>query len=134
MLWKLARVWVGLVGIIALANAAQCFINEDHAKSTLYTLRPDEASPLLSRMFGTWTILAGTVRLVFALGPCNKSIWLVTLLSFVLALLHFTSELFIYKTATLSFATISPLLVSSKFLLVSTQVHNECIQVHPSYG
>lgn len=92
MLWKLARVWVGLVGIIALANAAQCFINEDHAKSTLYTLRPDEgtvvlharshhmhrgsllslASPLLSRMFGTWTILAGTVRLVFALGPCNK--------------------------------------------------------------
>lgn len=108
-----AKVWVGLVGTIALANGMQCFINKDYPKSRLYTLRPQEASPLLSRMFGIWTILAAIIRLVFALGPYNMSIWLVTLLSFVLALLHFTSELFIYKTTTFSFATISPLVVSS---------------------
>lgn len=106
------RAWVGVVAVMALGSAVQCFLNAQYPQQRIYILQPSEATPLLSRMFGVWTLLAAVVRFAFAANPYNKSLFVVTFLSFLLAFGHFASEVFIYGTADLSFGSIAPLLVS----------------------
>ena len=77
-------------------------------------------------------MLASFVRIAFVVSPHNSrsvplsiehgqsnslslsplSLFAVTLASFVLAFLHFAVEVFIYRTASPSFASIAPLIVS----------------------
>ena len=97
-------------------------------------------------MFGNWTLLAGVLRVVFAATPDSMgyvgnikgdpqtlfnsehyfhfSLYLVTLFSFVLACLHFVVEMTVTLTAPFTFATITPLVISSKETF--TKTNNYC--------
>lgn len=65
-------------------------------------------------MFANWTLLAGVVRIVFALYPMSSGLYIITLFSFILALGHFTIETMITGTAGINFGTVSPFVISSK--------------------
>lgn len=111
------RVWVGFVGAVAIINGVKCQFDYDYAKTYLYMEQPDQATPLFSRMFGNWTLLAAAIRIGFAFSPYNRSLYWVTLFSFALAFWHFLSEVLLTATAPLTVGTIVPLILSSMTML-----------------
>ncbi|XP_064646477.1 ergosterol biosynthetic protein 28 homolog [Lineus longissimus] len=112
------RGWVGLVGLMAIGNTIQCFVDPRFVRERLYTASTGRANSLTARLFGMWTLLAAILRICCAIDIHNKSIYNITLISFFLALGHFASEVFIYKTADLTIGIVIPLIVSSFSVLV----------------
>jgi Erg28 like protein len=56
-------------------------------------------TPLTSRLFGTYTLLAGLIRAYAAYDLSNPTSYALTFWTFVTAMLHFTSEGLLFKTA-----------------------------------
>lgn len=73
-----------------------------------------EFTPLAGRTFSVWTAVTCLVCLVTASDPDNKSLLKVTLGTFIIALLYFILELFVYKTVTLRTA-IRPAIIACKY-------------------
>ncbi|XP_076443000.1 ergosterol biosynthetic protein 28 homolog [Babylonia areolata] len=112
-LWFL-RVWIGFVAFMALGNTVQCFVDHSFLVSRLYTSQPEKnVTGLAARLFGVWTLLAAVLRFACAIDIHNKILYHLTFLSFFLALGHFASEVFLYKTAQLTVGVCAPLIVSS---------------------
>jgi len=107
------RIWIAFVAVMAIGNTVQCFVDPDYLFEKLYTSKKENVSGLTARLFGVWTLLAGAVRLMCSLHIENKILYHTTFFSFVLAQLHFTSEVFVYQTAALTAGIIAPLIVSS---------------------
>jgi hypothetical protein len=110
------RGWIGIVAVTAMANTIQCFLNDQYPHQRIYALT-DQATPLASRIYGTWTLLAAVTRLAFVASPNNQSICVATFASFAIAFGHFATEVFVYGTAPLCAGTILPLIVSSVSML-----------------
>lgn len=70
-------------------------------------------SPLYGRTFAVWTSVTCCLCVITAFNLDDQPIFLATLLSFFAALLHFVTEVFVYKTMTFS-NSLSPLIVSSE--------------------
>ncbi|POR37438.1 Ergosterol biosynthetic protein 28 [Tolypocladium paradoxum] len=73
----------------------------------------DQMTPLAGRLFGTWTLITCVVRCYAAyhlhLGPMyNIAIW-----TYVVALGHFASELFVFKSMTFGLPQIFPFTLAS---------------------
>lgn len=131
--------WLVVVSVASMFNTAQCFIDPT-AKLTgkIYANKPKQVTSLTSRMFGTWTALSAIIRLYGAYNlkdarfvillkisyefiilrlNTSYSAYFLTLSTFAVALGHFLSELFYYRTADIkSPGVISPLIVASKCL------------------
>ncbi|TRY91777.1 hypothetical protein DNTS_023737 [Danionella cerebrum] len=67
---------------------------------------------LQARTFGIWTLLSSTIRACCAIDINNRTLYLLTLWTFVLALGHFLSESFLYQTAPLTTGVMAPLIVA----------------------
>ncbi|NWZ29452.1 ERG28 protein, partial [Asarcornis scutulata] len=72
---------------------------------------------LQARTFGVWTLLSSVVRCLCALDIRNQTLYYITLFTFVAALAHFLSEVFIYHTAALTMGIMAPLMVASFSIL-----------------
>ncbi|XP_004681734.1 PREDICTED: probable ergosterol biosynthetic protein 28 [Condylura cristata] len=111
------RSWLFMVSIITLGNSLQCFRDHAFLYEKLYTGKPDLVNGLHARTFGIWTLLSSVVRFLCATDIRNKPLYHITLWTFLLALGHFLSELFIYRTATLTIGVLAPLIVASFSIL-----------------
>ncbi|XP_019642724.1 PREDICTED: probable ergosterol biosynthetic protein 28 [Branchiostoma belcheri] len=112
------RGWLAVVAVMAFGNTLQCFRNHDFLAERLYTGTPELVNGLQARLFGMWTLLAAVVRLYCALDITNKSLYYITMSSFVLALGHFLLETFVYQTAALDIGVITPIIVSGVSLVL----------------
>ena len=56
-------------------------------------------TPLSARTFGTWTFLVGIVRIYAAYHVDEKPWYQLAMWSYVVALFHFTSEAFVFRSA-----------------------------------
>ncbi|MBN3287588.1 ERG28 protein, partial [Polyodon spathula] len=108
------RSWLVIVSVIAVGNSVQSFLDHSFLSEKLYTGRPDFVNGLQARTFGIWTLLSSVIRCACAIDIQNKTLYHITLGTFVLALGHFLSEAFIYKTAPLTIGVMAPLIVASK--------------------
>ncbi|PWN36780.1 Erg28-like protein [Meira miltonrushii] len=117
--------WLLLVGTIATFSGLQS-IADTAVNRKVYTKAGASITPLSARLFGVWNILSAVIRVKCAYDLKNESVYQLTMFTFALALAHFSSEVFVYKTATLnSPGTISPFIVaSSSFLAMAVQYHN----------
>lgn len=83
----LLRGWISLVAVAAIGNSIQCLLNENYPRERIYLLAADNgiiynyrswcticiiATPLVTRVFGTWTLLAAIIRLAFVFSPRNQ--------------------------------------------------------------
>ncbi|XP_006823047.1 ergosterol biosynthetic protein 28 homolog [Saccoglossus kowalevskii] len=109
---SILRGWIALVAMMAVGNTVQCFVDERFLANKLYTGAAESVNPLMARLFGVWTLLAAIVRFYGALHITIQPIYNLTLISFILALVHFVLESFVYKSAPMSIGVIAPLLVS----------------------
>ena len=62
----------------------------------------DQVTPLAARLFGAYTWLAGLIRVYAAYQVENAGMYQLALLAHVVAAVHFTSEMLVYKTVRFS--------------------------------
>ncbi|TPX57167.1 hypothetical protein PhCBS80983_g04036 [Powellomyces hirtus] len=86
---------------MAFYNGVQSFVPSMRVTSRIYE-KTTEATPLMSRMMGLWTITSGIVRVYTAWNITNKALYTVAMWTFVLAGFSFYTEVFLYKTAKIS--------------------------------
>ncbi|XP_073751712.1 ergosterol biosynthetic protein 28 homolog isoform X4 [Callorhinus ursinus] len=72
---------------------------------------------LQARTFGIWTLLSSVIRCLCAIDIHNKTLYHITLWTFLLALGHFLSELFVFGTAAPTIGVLAPLMVASFSIL-----------------
>uniref|UniRef100_A0AAY4C4P6 Ergosterol biosynthetic protein 28 n=1 Tax=Denticeps clupeoides TaxID=299321 RepID=A0AAY4C4P6_9TELE len=121
------RSWLLMVSVIAMGNTVQSFRDHSFLSEKLYTGTPEFVNGLQARTFGIWTFLSSIIRCACAIDIQNRTLYHVTLWTFVLALGHFLSEAFIYKTAPLTIGVMAPLIVASEFL---HRGHADWVPVH----
>ncbi|CAK7214421.1 ergosterol biosynthesis protein [Sporothrix bragantina] len=69
----------------------------------------DQVTPLAARLFGTWTMLAGFIRMYAAHDVSNRALYELALITHVVAAVHFVSELTVFKTFRLTGPQLFPL-------------------------
>ncbi|XP_032143149.1 probable ergosterol biosynthetic protein 28 isoform X1 [Sapajus apella] len=106
------RSWLVMVSIIAMGNTLQSFRDHTFLYEKLYTGKPNLVNGLQARTFGIWTLLSSVIRCLCAIDIHNKTLYHITLWTFLLALGHFLSELFVYGTAAPTIGVLAPLMVA----------------------
>jgi len=109
--------WIFVVGLMALGNTVSCYVDHSFLATRLYTAAPEKANDLAARLFGLWTLMSAFLRLSCAILITNRALFNLTLLSFVVANVHFLSEAFIYKTAPITIGVLTPMIVSGVSIL-----------------
>uniref|UniRef100_A0AAV2JCM6 Ergosterol biosynthetic protein 28 n=1 Tax=Knipowitschia caucasica TaxID=637954 RepID=A0AAV2JCM6_KNICA len=126
------RSWLVMVSVIAMGNTVQSFRDHSFLSEKLYTGAPEyddiflTVNGLQARTFGIWTLLSSIIRCTCAIDIQNRTLYHITLWTFVLALGHFVSEAFIYKTAPLTIGVMAPLIVAS-FSIIGMLIGYQCI-------
>ncbi|KAK3192111.1 hypothetical protein K4F52_001738 [Lecanicillium sp. MT-2017a] len=89
----------------------------------------DQLTPLAGRLFGTWTLITSIVRFYAAynlhIGPVyNIAVW-----TYVVALFHFGSELFVFKTMSFGTPQLFPFTFASVAIVWMNMVRDHYVQV-----
>ncbi|XP_048075980.1 ergosterol biosynthetic protein 28 homolog isoform X1 [Ursus arctos] len=124
------RSWLVMVSIIAMGNTLQSFRDHTFLYEKLYTGKPDLVNGLQARTFGIWTLLSSVIRCLCAIDIHNKTLYHITLWTFLLALGHFLSELFVFGTAAPTIGVLAPLMVAS-FSILGMLVGLRYLEVEP---
>uniref|UniRef100_A0A8C8R4U3 Ergosterol biosynthesis 28 homolog n=1 Tax=Pelusios castaneus TaxID=367368 RepID=A0A8C8R4U3_9SAUR len=111
------RSWLVMVSIIAIGNTLQSFRDHSFLSEKLYTGTPNLVNGLQARTFGIWTLLSSVIRCSCAIDIHNKILYHLALFTFLMALGHFLSEVFIYGTAAPTIGVLAPLMVASFSIL-----------------
>ncbi|KAJ9156388.1 hypothetical protein NKR23_g832 [Pleurostoma richardsiae] len=69
----------------------------------------DQVTPLAARLFGTWTLITGILRVYAAYRVDDPVLYQLGLITHLLAAAHFSSELLVFKTLRLTGPQIFPL-------------------------
>ncbi|KAF7560926.1 hypothetical protein G7046_g3214 [Stylonectria norvegica] len=77
----------------------------------------DQLTPLAGRLFGTWTFVACIVRLYAAYHLDNGPVYNIAYWTYIVALGHFSSELFVFKTMTFGLPQVFPFTLATMALI-----------------
>ncbi|KAI3635600.1 hypothetical protein MIR68_006238 [Amoeboaphelidium protococcarum] len=107
--------WILFVSLASIFNTVQCFLDQKSVLTKkIYIAQPNQVTPLMARMFGTWTLLSTIIRLYTAYNIYDTTACVMCLATFGIALFHFASEIWIFKTSNLSSkGVIAPLIIAS---------------------
>jgi hypothetical protein len=104
--------WLVCVALLRLLAVFLGFFNYGRLQTNLFDKQPEQVTALYGRTFGVWTLLTCALCLICAKNPRVPAIYGATLFSFVVALLHFVLELFVFKTMGL-FNALQPMIVAA---------------------
>ncbi|KAG8216360.1 hypothetical protein J3R82DRAFT_6441 [Butyriboletus roseoflavus] len=114
---------------MAIFNTVQNFATLKLTRRLYIGVAPTSSKPLLpapstrhnaptvtglqARTFAAWTLTAAVVRGYAAYNIHSKVVYDMALFTYLIAFGHFTSELFIFRTAKFNVPVLSPMIVSS---------------------
>ncbi|WPT10934.1 Ergosterol biosynthetic protein 28 [Picochlorum sp. SENEW3] len=104
--------WLQFVAILRVFSVVLGYFYPDTLAANLYNGDSAQVSELQARTFATWTLTSCMLCLLCARNPSVVPIYSATLGSFLIALLHFSIEVFVYKTVSVKSA-IQPMVVAS---------------------
>jgi hypothetical protein len=106
--------WLYSVAALRLLSVVIGVARVDAFRLMVYPLAPEEVTPLVGRVFATWTLTTCALCVCCARtgGDPQSSVFAATLFSFFTALAHYVSELVVFNTVTVRTAA-SPLVVAS---------------------
>ncbi|PWN43110.1 Erg28-like protein [Ceraceosorus guamensis] len=109
--------WLLLVASMAYINGVQTFLNPSFARQ-VYNASGAQGTALQARCFAIWNLGSATVRTYAAYHIHNREVYHLCALTFVIAILHFSSEAIVYKTTKMSKlpGIVVPLIVASSSL------------------
>ncbi|KIL95402.1 hypothetical protein FAVG1_00139 [Fusarium avenaceum] len=88
----------------------------------------DQLTPLAGRLFGTWTVITCVVRCYAAFNLHIGPVYTIAYWTYIVALGHFASELFIFKTMTFGLPQYFPFTLASIFLIWMPLVRDHYVQ------
>ncbi|THH12719.1 hypothetical protein EW146_g7435 [Bondarzewia mesenterica] len=107
--------WQLLVGVVAVFNTVQNFLTLKFTRRIYNTVPPAQpVTALQARTFAAWTLTSAVVRVYAAYHLNEKVIYDMALMTYLIAFAHFSSEIFIFRTAKIGAPVLSPCIVSSK--------------------
>ncbi|KAH3902795.1 probable Ergosterol biosynthetic protein 28 [Saccharomycodes ludwigii] len=109
--------WLLFISIVSVFNSIQTYISGLALTRRVYEGKPSQITPLGCRLFGTWTLVSCVIRLYGALYITENHVFQLTFISYIIALLHFGSELIIYRSCKFGGGFLGPLIVSTTSLL-----------------
>ncbi|EIW84026.1 Erg28-like protein [Coniophora puteana RWD-64-598 SS2] len=109
--------WQLLVATMALFNTVQNFATLKLTRRLYGRVSPQSITGLQARTFAVWTLTSAVVRGYAAYNINNKSIYDMALFTYLIAFGHFTSEIFVYRTAKVMSPVFSTLVVSTLSLV-----------------
>lgn len=119
------RFWVLITGIAGLGAAIGAYRKPLSPHKTLYCNSSETASAPFARMYGTWLLTSTVIRVAFFLAksrsPSQPIFWL-AFATYIIALFHFVTEIFIFRSAALLPGGFMPLLVAGFSVLWLTLV------------
>lgn len=105
------RRWLVFVACLRLFSVGLGYAAPHRFQINLYSKQPELVTDLTGRTFAAWTLTTCLLCLVCARNPCVPSIYGATLLSFIVAIVHFVLELFVFQTISL-FNALQPLAIA----------------------
>jgi len=108
--------WMAVVTALRAFGVFNAWVTPNRIRSNVYSNSPVQVTPLLTRLFGTWTALSGGICAALVYDPNNLTLLYLGLWSFILALGHFVYECFVTKTSSVKDASI-PFVVASVSLV-----------------
>ncbi|RKO89626.1 Erg28 like protein-domain-containing protein [Blyttiomyces helicus] len=99
------------IGALAFYNGVQCYVPKMRVTSRIYARQPAEATALMARMMGLWTMTSAMIRVYAALNISNPVAYQLGMWSYIFALFSFVTEVSVYKTAPLSSPGVFPALI-----------------------
>ncbi|KAG5641242.1 hypothetical protein DXG03_005675 [Asterophora parasitica] len=108
--------WQLIVAAAAFFNSAQNFTTLSLTRR-IYNVKPANVTALQARTFAIWTLTSGIVRAYAAYNIHNKTIYDIAMFTYLIAFGHFSSEWFIFRTASFNAALLSPVVVSTASLV-----------------
>jgi hypothetical protein len=109
--------WLLLVSSLAVFNTLQNFTTLKLTRRIYNNVPAASVTPLQARTFAVWTLTSAVVRGYAAYYVHDKHIYDMTLFTFLIAFGHFTSELLIFRTATINVGVLSPCIVATSSLV-----------------
>ncbi|XP_062617578.1 ergosterol biosynthetic protein 28 homolog [Saccostrea cucullata] len=106
------RVWIIVVSIVNFGDSLQYFKDNSLLSRFIYTQTPHYANPAFGRIYGLFNFLLAALRFSCALDIHNKSLYNLTLLSFVLTFGNTFTEAVVFRTASANFAVLCNLVLS----------------------
>ncbi|KAK0485160.1 Erg28 like protein-domain-containing protein [Armillaria novae-zelandiae] len=106
--------WQLLISVTAVFNSVQNFVT---LKLTRKIYPQAAVTGLQARTFAVWTLTSAVVRAYAAYNINEKHVYDLTLFTYLIAFGHFSSELLIFRTATVNPGLISPVIVSTTSLV-----------------
>lgn len=88
----------------------------------------DQVSPLAARLFGTYTFIAGIIRLYSSYQLENAGMYHLAIWTHVIAAVHFTSEMLVYKTVKFSGPQAFPFLAAYGGIVWMALQYNHYVQ------
>ncbi|KAI8056726.1 Erg28-like protein [Syncephalis plumigaleata] len=119
--------WMFLVSVTAFGNSAQCFITGRQVSARVYNEQPAEVSALASRFFAAWTAASAVIRLYTAYHIQNGALYDIAYWSYIIAFLHYGSEIFYYRTARIRGPAFAPCVVSTTSLIWMTLMRSHYV-------
>ncbi|KAL6901462.1 transmembrane domain-containing protein [Trichoderma evansii] len=115
-----------------LPPASAKFDPEDSAKKLVHAQNDpkatDQLTPLAGRLFGTWTIITSIVRCYAAYHLNSGPMYNIAIWTYVVALGHFASELFVFKSMTFGLPQIFPFTLATTALIWMPMVRDHYVQ------
>jgi len=96
---NLLQGWLIIVAVARIYGIYLMWFKPEFYRNSIYTLQPAEATDLHLRLSGIWTSVSLVLCLLCAFDLKSASIRLATLYSFIIAVVHFSSESFVFETA-----------------------------------
>ncbi|KAI0787932.1 Erg28-like protein [Fomes fomentarius] len=103
--------------IVAVTAALNTFSNFAGTVFSRRLYNDAYVNPLQARTFGIWTLMSAAVRFYAAYNIHNKQVYDLALFSYLFALLHFGSEIFVFRSVKLQAPVFSPVVVASSSLV-----------------
>ncbi|RDB25938.1 Ergosterol biosynthetic protein 28 [Hypsizygus marmoreus] len=108
--------WQLFVGVTALFNTVQNFTTLKLTRR-IYNVQPQSVTALQARTFAVWTLTSAVVRAYAAYHIHDKAVYDMAMFTYLIAFGHFSSEWFIFRTATPSAGLLAPVIVSTSSLI-----------------
>ncbi|CAG8723126.1 16528_t:CDS:2, partial [Dentiscutata heterogama] len=103
--------WTLFVSIVAFSNSIQNFVTVSITKQ-IYNAKPEQVTELAARLFAVWTFTSGVIRFYASYNINNKTIYHITIWTYVIAFVYFATELLYFKSADIGPGALSPIIVS----------------------
>ncbi|KAI8993212.1 Erg28 like protein-domain-containing protein [Pilobolus umbonatus] len=119
--------WLLFTSALGIFNSIQNFCTDTLTKR-VYAGKPQEVTPLSGRLFATWTWSVSMIRIYAAFHLQHRFMYNLGIWTYVIALTHYTSELFIFRGCKFNGPFLSPLFVAVTSLIWLTQVKEDYIK------